>query len=257
MATALSSIPQPIAADHHVSSRAFLTDLASTVYRSGALNNAFYDAWTSRALPIDDIAITVRNYGYFVRSFPEILATMIMSADNVVARTEYAKTLFSEMGYGQLRAVHSVLLDKFFSELSAKLGEPERLTQAGLASVPLLPEAVALVDGEKALYSSNSARAAGAQLALEWQAYTMLRKLYDGACHYRALWSDEDEFHGACEYFYAHIGAAEKEHKLESLNGAVELDTDPAAREQIVLGFHEHLVLFDRFWNAIAAAFSR
>lgn len=256
MANALSIAPQPIAADHHVSSRAFLTELAQTVYRSRALNNAFYDTWTKRALAIDDIAIVVRNYGHFVRSFPEILATMIMSADNVAARTEYAKTLFSEMGYGQLRAVHSELLDQFFIELSTKLGDPERLSPAGVRALPLLPETVALVEGEKALYSSNSARAAGAQLALEWQAYTMLRQLYDGACNYRDLWSDADEFHSACEYFYAHIGAAEKEHKLEALSGAVEHDVDPAAREQIIVGFHEHLALFERFWNAVAAAFA-
>lgn len=257
MANALSILSQPTAAAHHASSHAFLTDLASSVYGSKALHNAFYDAWTSRALAIDDVAIVVRNYGYFVRSFPEILATMIMSADNVAARTEYAKTLFSEMGYGQLRAVHSELFDRFFVELSDKLGDRARLSPAGVAALPLLPETVALIEGEKTLYSGDSAKAAGAQLALEWQAYTMLRQLYDGACNYRGLWNDADEFHSACEYFYAHIGAAEKEHKLESLNGAIELDVDLAARDQIVVGFHEHLALFEGFWNAIAAAFGR
>lgn len=243
--------------DHRATSRTFLTELARTVYGSRALNNAFYSAWTARAHPIAAIAVLARNYGHFVRSFPEILATMIMATDSVAARTEYAKTLFSEMGYGQLRAAHSELYDRFFEALSDKLGDPARLSRAELDPMPLLPETRALVDGEKRLYSSNSARAAGAQLALEWQAYTMLRQLYDGACHYRALWSDADEFHSACEYFYAHIGAAEKEHKLESLNGALELDSDPVAREQIVAGFHEHLALFDQFWTAVAAAMAR
>ena len=74
--------------------RQFLTDLAMNVYQGGALNNNFYDAWTTRRISLDKIAALVRNYGRFVRSFPELLAAMIMRADNVIARTELAKTLF-------------------------------------------------------------------------------------------------------------------------------------------------------------------
>ena len=76
------------------SSRQFLTDLAVTVYRGGALNNTFYGIWTARRISLDKIAVLVRNYGRFVWSFPEILATMIMRTDNVIARTKLAKTLF-------------------------------------------------------------------------------------------------------------------------------------------------------------------
>lgn len=239
-----------IAAD----SKEFLTALATSVYSSGALNNAFYDMWTSRRLTLDELVTVVRNYGQFVRAFPEVLATMIMKTDDIVARTEHAKTLFSEMGYGNVRSVHSVLFDAFFSELGAKLGDKSRLTWKSICNEePVLGATTMLIEGEKALYSSDSATASGAQLALEWQAYTMLRQLYDGACLYAGLWERADEFHEACEYFYVHIGAAEKEHKIESLSGAMQFDRDEASRARIVAGFEHHLSLFETFWNSLAA----
>jgi hypothetical protein len=116
----------------------------------------------------------------------------------------------------------------------------------------VLPETSELVEGEKRLYGSDNATGSGAQLALEWQAYTMLRKMYDGASQYKELWDSEDQFHEACEYYYAHIGAAEKEHKLESLNGAKQFHVDAESLMRIRNGFTEHLRLFGNFWNAIA-----
>src|SRR5262245_21187984 len=68
------------------SSRQFLTDLAMTAYQGGAFNNTFYDVWTTRRISLDNIAVLVRNYGQFFRSFPEIPAAMIMRTDNVIAR---------------------------------------------------------------------------------------------------------------------------------------------------------------------------
>jgi pyrroloquinoline quinone (PQQ) biosynthesis protein C len=234
-------------------SEEFLTDLARSVYSSAALQNRFYEIWTSRVLATEQLALLARNYGEVVRRFPEALAALIMSTDNVPARVEYAKTLYSEMGCGQARAAHSVLFDAFFTALANQMGAGDEDRWAGMcASQPLLPETADLIAGEKRLYSLGSAAAVGAQLALEWQAYTMLSRLYDGACLYRGYWQDADDFHDSCEYFYAHIGAAEKDHKQESLAAAVACDVGPGARELIVAGFDEHLALFGSFWDALA-----
>src|SRR3546814_18857796 len=86
-----------------------LESLAKTVYTSAALNNDFYDLWTSQPLKPSQIAIFARNYGEFNRSFPEVLSVMISSTRDIEARTEYAKTLFSEMGYGRADRAHSIL----------------------------------------------------------------------------------------------------------------------------------------------------
>lgn len=227
--------------------------LARTVYTSSALNNEFYDLWRSRPLTAKQIAVFTRNYGEFNRAFPEVLSVMISSTRNVAARTEYAKTLFSEMGYGVEEKAHSNLFDAWLLELGKKLGEPETLRWQNVeTNLDPLPETLALIEGEKKMYGGDNATGSGAQLALEWQAYTMLRKMYDGATLYKPLWDVEDEFHEACEYFYAHIGAAEKEHKIESLNGARQFHVDSNSRLKIQNGFRTHLDLFGSFWNAIA-----
>ncbi|MFP3515931.1 iron-containing redox enzyme family protein [Pseudomonas sp. SIMBA_077] len=227
--------------------------LAHRVYASGALNNKFYDLWTSKPLQLKQIAILARNYGEFNRAFPEVLSIMISNTKNIEARTEYAKTLFSEMGNGQPNKVHSVLFDEWLLALGIKLGDAESLAWINIEkSHPLLPQTCKLIEGEKILYATDCATGSGAQLALEWQAYTMLRRLYDGALQYKHLWSNEDEFHEACEYFYAHIGAVEKEHKTESLKAAKHFHTGPENQIRIEQGFFKHLQLFEDFWNAIA-----
>jgi pyrroloquinoline quinone (PQQ) biosynthesis protein C len=232
--------------------------LAGTVYTSPALNNDFYDLWTSRPLSARQIAVFARNYGEFNRAFPEVLSVMISSTRNVHARTEYAKTLFSEMGYGVVEKAHSNLFDTWLLELGKRLGEPEALRWENIErDLDPLAETIALIEGEKRMYGSDNATGSGAQLALEWQAYTMLRKMYDGAVLYKPLWEVEDEFHEACEYFYAHIGAAEKEHKIESLNGARQFHVDSNSRLRIQNGFRSHLELFGSFWNAIAREMRR
>jgi len=232
-----------------------LVALAKQVYTHGALRNAFYRLWMSEQLDLQGLAAVYVNYGTFVRRFPEVLAVMILHTDDVHARAEYAKTLFSEMGYGQVRSAHSVLFDSFFNSLGRQMGaEGEFMYEKLVKTTPVLAETLALVEGEKRLYSMDRATAAGAQLALEWQAYTMLSQLYEGARNYMHLWPDSDSFHEAAEYYYAHIGEAEKEHKIESLNGAKVFDVTPEARTNIERGFYTHLSLFEKFWAALADA---
>lgn len=230
-----------------------LEELARSALSSGALNNDFYSLWTSECLDPRQIAVFARNYGEFNRAFPEVLAVMISSTRNVVAQAEYAKTLYSEMGYGKPEKVHSILFDAWLSELGSKLEEDARLDWVTVQrDLSVLPETQALIDGEKSLYGGDNATAAGAQLALEWQAYTMLRKLYDGALMYKRHWEEEDAFHESCEYFYAHIGATEKEHKIESLSAARQFVSDADALSRLTAGFNTHLHLFEQFWNAVA-----
>ena len=241
------------AADESVVAPDHLHTLAKTVYASGALNNDFYDLWTAAPLSVRQIRVFARNYGEFNRAFPEVLAVMICNTRNVDAQTEYAKTLYSEMGNGDVRKVHSVLFDGWLAELGRVMNERDALSWRNVErDVDVLPETRALIHGEKRIYASDNATGAGAQMALEWQAFTMLRRMYDGATLYKQLWNEEDEFHEACEYFYAHIGATEKEHKIESLQAARQFCTDADSTLRIQNGFLEHLQLFEKFWNAIA-----
>ena len=219
-----------------------------------ALNNGFYRDWMARRFDIEALAVFARNYGAWVKAFPDALANLVLSTGDLEAKGEYVKTLYSEMGYGHSDKVHWVLLDAFFRELSTQLGHPGRLDRERLErEVELQPATRALVEGELELYG-RADLAFGAQLALEWQAYTMVRQLYEGARNYASAWKNPDDFHEACEYFYVHIGAAEKEHKEESLKAVRRYAKDDQSIARIQQGYRNHLELIAGFWNRLHEA---
>jgi pyrroloquinoline quinone (PQQ) biosynthesis protein C len=225
-----------------------LTQLLREITNQSALENDFYRRWMSGSFSIEELEVFARNYEAWVKSFPDALATLVGATDDLDAKGEYVKTLYSEMGYGNSSKAHSVLLDHFFEELARKLGESGRLDRDRLErEIEMLPSTRDLIEGERELYADTN-MSFGAQLALEWQAYTMLRKLYDGARNYLPLWSNPDEFHEACEYFYTHIGAAEKDHKEESLNAVQRYARDEESLAWIVEGYQRHLKLISDFW---------
>ncbi|MGH9822794.1 MAG: iron-containing redox enzyme family protein [Blastocatellia bacterium] len=219
-----------------------------------ALRNDFYREWMSRSLSIEELEVFARNYGAWVRSFPNALATLIVTTGDLEAKGEYVRTLYSEMGYGNNSKAHSILLDMFFRELGKRLGDSARLEWKALErTIEVLPSTAALIAGELDLYRDPE-RSTGAQLALEWQAYTMLRQLYDGARNYLQLWENPDEFHEACEYFYAHIGAAEKDHKEESLRALNRFASEGGSLQRVIEGYDRHLELIGKFWNGLHGA---
>ena len=225
-----------------------LTQLLGEITNQSALENDFYRRWISGSFSIEELEVFARNYEAWVKSFPDALATLVGATGDLDAKGEYVKTLYSEMGYGNSSKAHSVLLDHFFEELARKLGENGRLDRERLErEIEMLPSTRELIEGERELYG-DAHMSFGAQLALEWQAYTMLRKLYDGARNYLPLWSNPDEFHEACEYFYTHIGAAEKDHKEESLNAVQRYARDEESLAWIVEGYQRHLKLISDFW---------
>jgi pyrroloquinoline quinone (PQQ) biosynthesis protein C len=171
--------------------------------------------------------------------------------DNLI-RAEFTKTLFSEMGHGNHKRIHSVLFKEFANELINKMGGEPDESLFILDETKLLSETLALNSWEKVTYSKNLVSACGAQLAIEWQAYTMIQKLYEGARNYMGFWPEGDAFHEACEYFYSHLGEAEKEHKEESYKASVELLNHGANFDEFKQGFNEHLNKIGAFWDAMA-----
>lgn len=232
-----------------------LEAMLAKITTTPALENAFYQEWTTRCFNIEELHAFAKNYGAWVKSFPDALAILLVTTGDLEAKTEYVKTLYSEMGYGNADKVHSVLLNNFFNELAAQMGEKNKLDQAS-GNGDLLPSTTSLIQGEQALYADRE-MSFGAQLALEWQAYTMLRKLYDGARNYLSLWQDPDEFHEACEYFYAHIGATEKEHKEESLKAVKRYAVSEDAVDKMTEGYRRHLELIANFWQGLHAEISK
>lgn len=230
-----------------------LLQLVKNIDTHEAVNNRFFEIWVGKKIKIEQIAIFARNYWEFTYRFPESLAILILNADNISARLEYTKTLYSEMGNGHINGVHVLLFENFYKNLSSKLNIPNYLSMDSLVEdLKLLPDTSNFITGQKELYSQEYSIAVGAQLALEWQAYTMVRKLYEGARNYMDLWKNQDEFHEACEFFYVHIGEAEKNHKDESIAAAYKVITSGGDFNKLEYGFTKHLDLIAAFWNGIA-----
>src|SRR5215510_11428977 len=117
-----------------------LGQLTSGIASHRAVNNRFYRRWMSGPLTIEGLKVFVRNYGSFIVSFPNAMAAIILVTDDLEAKTEHVKTLFSEMGYGNSQKLHSVLFDNFFGELARKMGCEGCLDRSHLAATTeLLP----------------------------------------------------------------------------------------------------------------------
>jgi pyrroloquinoline quinone (PQQ) biosynthesis protein C len=230
-----------------------VTALVSNVSEHSALKNKFFKNWVARQYSVEKIAIFARNYYEFTRKFPKNLALLISNTDNLKIQVEYSKTLYSECGYGEPQHAHSLLFENFCHDLSKNMGHGDFLSPRLLQqTVTLLDETKNFIEGQKQLYLSESSIAVGAQLALEWQAYGMLSQLYEGARQYKGYWPTDESFHTSCEFFYIHIGAAEKDHQLESLHATYELISSNGKYHELESGFLAHLELITQFWNGIA-----
>src|SRR5437016_3389443 len=130
-----------------------LEALLADITNHPALNNDFYREWMTRRFTIDELAVFARNYGAWVKAFPDALAILLVTTDDVDAKTEYVKTLYSEMGYGNSEKVHSALLSNFFDELVRKMDHDDAAHWHSLQkSFELLPATQQLIRGEQDLY---------------------------------------------------------------------------------------------------------
>lgn len=233
-----------------------LTHYINNIKSHKALNNGFYTEWMTKQWPIEYIALFARNYWEFSWNFPKVLAELIIHTTDNASRLEYTKILYSELGYGQKDKIHSHLFEEFLTNLSEKMGRPHYLSLENLQkNFPLLQTTTQLIEGEKKLYSENLAVGAGAQLALECQAYLMISQLYEGARNYMNLWSNISSFHESCEFFYIHIGSAEKDHREQALTAIHSIiKYDPQLTQQAIYGFNKHLELFANFWDGLLLA---
>src|SRR5262249_6837848 len=117
----------------------------------------------------------------------------------------------------------------------------------------ILPATWQLVERGRALFGSREEVACGALLAQEWHAYPQLVKLYEGARNYLGYFQLE-EFHESCEYFYIHIGEAEKEHKEQSILSAARTCRDEQQLALLEGGFTAYLGLLANYWDSLYLA---
>ncbi len=229
-----------------------LQGLTSSIYVHPALNNAFYRAWIAGPLDLLSLKVFARNYLARTRNTSTMVALSLIGTDDVTARTEIAKNLYSEFGYGDPKKAHINLLTEFLEDLVTRVGKtPFSISE--LESLPILSSTEYFIAAQRKLYTTpHPAAVVGTLMAQEWLAYSMLTRLYEGVRNYQPCYDDIDDFHSHCEYFYIHIGEAEKEHREQAIRSARLVCSSPADFQELQRGFLAFLDITACFWDGIA-----
>jgi hypothetical protein len=226
--------------------------LVSSVAEHPAFKNPFYDLWMAQALTARKVEIVALNFYERVSRTPDRIALAFLHMNDNKARAETIENLSDEMGHGNPAKVHSVLLREFFETLLSRLHG--RHIDLDEVDAPVLPSTLRLIEGGQKVFSSPYPQeACGALLAQEWHAYPQLVFLYEGVRNYLGYFGHE-RFHEICEYFYLHIGATEKEHKIHSLSTAAQMCHSAAHLNHLERGFTTYLDLLADNWAEIYTA---
>jgi len=232
--------------------------LAESVFTHKALNNTFYQRWMGDTLSLGDVEVFARNYLARTTQTSRMVALSFVGTDDLYAQVEIVKNLYSEMGYGNPEKAHLALLESYLIDLLSRLADrPYSMDE--LMALPVLESTHTFSREQLSLYTdgghnSNPRHVLGTLLAQEWLAYSMLTRLYEGARNYKHLYANNDDFHEHCEYFYIHIGDAEKEHKIQAVKAATQECTTDQHIEEVRASFNRFLDITEQYWNGIARA---
>ncbi|MEU9116363.1 iron-containing redox enzyme family protein [Streptomyces sp. NPDC048483] len=231
--------------------------LAASVHTSEALNNEFYDRWMGGPLTFPEVSVFAEQYLARTVNTSVMVALSVLNTSDLEARVECVKNLYSEYGNGDVSKAHLVLLESFLADLLSRLNGAS-VSAEEIRSVPALPTTSAFSSGQRALFESDDQRTVqGALLAQENLAYSMLTRLYEGVRNYKKVYSSDDEFHEACEYFYVHIGEAEKDHKAQAAISAAAVCRDEDDLAVVTEGFTGFVNLTVDYWRGVAAEMTR
>ncbi|MFF4696361.1 iron-containing redox enzyme family protein [Streptomyces chattanoogensis] len=234
-----------------------MENLAASVHKSEALNNDFYDRWMGGPLSFGEVSVFAEQYLARTVNTSVMVALSVLNTEDLDARVECVKNLYSEYGNGDPSKAHLVLLESFLADLLTRL-KGEQVTAAEVRAVPALPTTTAFSSGQRALFESDDQRTVqGALLAQENLAYSMLTRLYEGVRNYKSVYATDDEFHEACEYFYVHIGEAEKDHKIQAAISAAAVCRDEDDLAVVTEGFTRFVDLTADYWRGVAAEMTR
>ncbi|WP_433235982.1 iron-containing redox enzyme family protein [Actinomadura nitritigenes] len=225
-------------------------DLAATTRKHAALDNDFYRHWQSVPLPYTQVDVFAREFYARTVNTSVMVALSVLHTEDLAARVECVKNLYSEYGNGDPAKAHLLLLEQFLSDLLTRLGD-RHVHPDDLRTGDPLPSTTAFSTGQRALFTNDDQRIVqGALLGQEHLAYSMLVRLYEGVRNYKHLYG-EDEFHEACEYFYVHIGEAEKEHREQAVVSAVQVCRTDADLARVRRGFDGFLDLTAAYWAGV------
>ncbi|MCA4964830.1 hypothetical protein [Pseudomonas sp. Y24-6] len=237
-----------------------IQSLAESVLTHNALDNIFYRRWLAGPLPLADVEVFARNYLARTTQTSLRVALPLVNTGNLYEQLEIIKKRYPDKGHGNREKAHLTRLENYLIDLLSRLsGQPYRMDK--LTALPVLDSSHTFNREKLRLYidgdHENPRRILGALLAQEWLAYPMLIRLYEGARNYKHLYANNDDFHKHCEYFYIHIGDAEKEHQIQAVKAASQACNTDQHIEEVSAAFNRFLMLTQQYWDGIARAMPR
>ena len=181
----------------------------------------------------DDFA---REFFHFSRTFPAILANLLVNTPDEDEAFELTKVLASELGDGDPSRRHELLFRRFLRSIDI---DPSRVI-----SEPVKPSTNAYLNGLWRLYGGRDhAKALGASFGLENMAIPMWDQLLPGLRIVRERRLPTMDI----EYFTFHRELeSQHEEAMEEVSGIV--GKDPASEESFESGIREALDLLHGFW---------
>ncbi|WP_019633310.1 iron-containing redox enzyme family protein [Actinomadura atramentaria] len=230
-----------------------IRELAGSVRRHPALENDFYRHWLSGPLPYRQVEVFAREFYARTIDTTAMIALSVLHTDDLAARVERVKHLYTEYGNGDPDKAHLLLLERMLTGLLGRLRDG-RYTVQELRSGTARPETRAFGDARRALFTDPDARVVqGALLAQDALAHATTVRMYEGMRNYKHLY-EEEEFHSACEYFYVHICEAAKTDRAELVAAAAAVCHDEVDLAQVRRGFDGVLDLTAAYWAAVHRA---
>ncbi|KZN16907.1 MULTISPECIES: hypothetical protein [Pseudomonas] len=234
-----------------------IQSLAESALTHEALNNAFYQRWMGGSLSLGDVEVFARNYLTRIRQTSHMDALSFLGTFVLHAQVDVVKNLYTKMRDDNPEKTFA-LLESYLIDLLSRLAD-RPYSMVELMALPVLDSTCTFSREQLSLYTdgghnNNPRHVLGTLLAQEWLAYSMLTRLYEGARNYKHLYVNNDDFHEHCEYFYIHIGDAEKEHKIQAVKAATQECTTDQHIEEVSASFNRFLVITEQYWNGIAHA---
>jgi pyrroloquinoline-quinone synthase len=150
----------------------FYGEIKKVVKGHEATDNDFINRFARGEISDDEFIRFSIEFYHFTREWPEILAKLLVSTENENDAYELTGILVSELGSEDPGKRHELLYRRYLRSIGLK---PE-----GLVKRKQLPTTKAWLDGMRDYFSSDHAKALGAEFALENMAIPMWDKLLPG-----------------------------------------------------------------------------
>ncbi|WP_086930230.1 TenA family transcriptional regulator [Agarilytica rhodophyticola] len=225
-----------------------IRELANTVFIHQALKNSFYELWVSRPFTEIEFRKFSHNYFYRVHATTRRLSVALVSIDDWNSKIQLLHNLSDELGAGFSENVHVRVLHRWINSLGRKIDSSWRFD--AIDESMILDTTKEFIAETESLCQKGALSACGAILAQEWHGYTQIGLLYEGFRNYKPLY-EFDDFHDVSEYFYVHLGRAEKEHKEQAVTMCARNCNSESDFLEMSDSFQRYLQLLAKFWDGI------